>query len=268
MQNNKKKPSFFDLKRLILYASLILIGIITLFLYLQPTVIEKESKKSELTKKPDERAKMTTQSDASSPKADILKERLIQVTDEILIKSVKIKPTNPTITDSLKSELELLRNPSEKNITLKYEWLVNGKPLEGVTGDTLPAGKTKKGDYVNLRIGALKNAKVLQYISSNFVMIQNSPPSLNIKILKNNISRLGGAIEIQLISSDPDGDKITYSLEEAPPNASFDPQNGRITYYPDKVGPRTVNFKVSAIDSDGAKTTANFEIHLSNVGNK
>lgn len=181
---------------------------------------------------------------------------------ESFIKSIKIIPTNPTMKDTVKATVEFIKPEHANEVEVKYEWLKNNShSIEGVSGDTLPAGLVERGNYINVRAYAIKDGKTLQTFLSNMTMVVNSPPALFMSIVSNKVKK-DEPIIIQLRAEDPEGDKITFSLDEAPEGMSINPSTGRITYKLDKPGQGSVRFKASAIDSEGAKVSGTYEVNF------
>ncbi len=179
---------------------------------------------------------------------------------ESSIKGIRLRPTNPTILDPIKAEVDLNSPSTQDRIHLKYQWLINNtSPIEGVDGDTLPAGKVKRGNYVGVRVIEIRDGEIIAQKNSDMVMVHNSAPSLTMRILNSRIKK-GDPIEIQLSANDPDGDTLTFSLDEAPSGMTLDPSSGKITYRPDSLGHGAIKFRASVTDSEGAKTSGSYEV--------
>ncbi len=63
---------------------------------------------------------------------------------------------------------------------------------------------------------------------------------------------------------DPDGDSLTYSLVNAPDDATIDADTGRIAWNPPDVG--TYDFEVAVSDDRGGETTQTFTVEVVTVG--
>ncbi len=181
---------------------------------------------------------------------------------ESFIKAVRLRPTNPTILDPIKAEVELSSSAAQERVNLKYQWLINNtNTIEGVEGDILPAGKVKRGNYVGVRVAEIRDGETIAQKNSDMVMVHNSAPSLSMRLLNSRIKK-GDLIEIQLSANDPDGDALTFSLDEAPSGMTIDPSSGKITYRPDSIGQGAIKFRASVTDSEGAKTSGNYEVNF------
>lgn len=182
---------------------------------------------------------------------------------DMVVRTVKLIPTNPILTDTIKAEVDFVDKVDLSRYTLKYQWLINNtQVIEDATGDTLSASKLRRGDYVGVRLSVLRDGNTVQQVNSPMVMVQNSAPSLSMRIIKDKV-RKGEPIEIQLTSHDIEGDRVTFRLEEAPSGMTIDQNTGRIVFTPMDTSSQTVTFRASVMDSEGAKTTATYEIRFS-----
>lgn len=210
-------------------------------------LIKKDSK--DAVEKPTEQAVEKTSEQARGDKSDLL-----------MVKSVQFTPKQPTVSDNIKAEAKT--NYEAQGITYEYRWMLNQKPIDDIKGDTLPTGKFKKYDYISVVITPyMKGNKSYPFIS-DAIVIQNSVPTLDMKLLKER-QKIDEPIEIQLTSSDPDGDKVTFSLD-APmlEGMTINKETGKIIWKPQKQQKGTYLFGASAADPDGAKITKTFELKL------
>ncbi len=211
-------------------------------------LIKKDTK--DTTTKPSEHAAEKPSEHAKGDKSELL-----------MVKSVQFTPKQPTILDNIKAEATT-NYGDLKGITHEYRWMVNQKPIDDAKGDTLPAGKFKKYDHISVIITPYMNgAKSYPFVSKT-IIIQNSVPSLDMKLLKER-QKIDEPIELQLVSSDPDGDKITFSLESPMlEGMTINQETGKIVWKPHKQQKGVYQFDASAADPDGAKITKTFELKL------
>ncbi len=177
-----------------------------------------------------------------------------------LIEGLIVNPVRPTVLDALKVEVQI-RVPKEGKPSYEYQWQLNGKPVEGVNGNVFPAGLAKKNDRVTITVIPSVDGVAYKEFNYNITKnIYNAAPSL---LLTTERRKTGDIIELQLIGSDPDGDKITYALEEPfLEGMSIDKMTGKIIWKPTKIGVGVYRFGASATDSDGSKTTKTLEFSL------
>jgi hypothetical protein len=172
-----------------------------------------------------------------------------------IIKSIRFIPVEPTIFDSIKAETSTDYNKGK--VTHEYLWETNNKPVADIKGDTLPAGLFKKGDAIRVIVTPFVDEIKGHTHESMFIVVHSAPPSLELRETK---QKLNNTIELQLVSKDPDNDKVTFSLEEPyPEGITINKETGKITWKPEKKEKRTYKFRASATDIDGVKTTKTFE---------
>jgi hypothetical protein len=176
-----------------------------------------------------------------------------------IVKSVKIFPQNPTALDALKTEIAV-NNEKGGIINYKYLWLINNKIVPDSDSEMLNPGAFKKDDIVSVRVIPYKYGVEKAFTESSPVLIQNAAPALE---MKSQQQKAAAVIELQLAASDPDGDKITFALEEPRIEGMvLDANSGKITFTPKKLEKGIYKFKASASDSSGGKVTKDFEIKI------
>jgi hypothetical protein len=117
--------------------------------------------------------------------------------------SLEIVPANVTRNSTIHLIARGFR-PSDA----KIEWLVNGIPVTGATGDNFNTSETKKKDTVQAR-AEVQGKELL----SNIVEIQNAPPEIkNVRLLPE-VSKSGNFLSVESSGSDIDGDGVTISYE-------------------------------------------------------
>ncbi|MBI5213837.1 MAG: hypothetical protein HY957_10800 [Nitrospirae bacterium] len=184
-----------------------------------------------------------------------------QTPDEFFIKKVIFSPPQPLITDTIKADVSS-DYQGTGHITYEYTWRINGKPVKGIKDNTLPPGEFKKRDHISVMVTPFIDGAEKDVYKSMFVVIHSSPPSLALA-LKETIHKLNGSITMQLVGSDPDGDKVTFSLEEPfLEGMTVDRETGEIIWKPEKKEKGIYKFRASATDSDGIKTAKTFEFRI------
>lgn len=184
-----------------------------------------------------------------------------EVPIEPIIKSIRLSPSNPTSTDNIVAEVEVNEKIMTSRISFKYQWVLNNETIIEESEDSkLDAGKVKKGNYVSVRVIPYKEGIKQTVMESNAILVHNSPPTLELNIPR---QRVGPVIEFQLIAFDPDGDKLTFALEEPRlEGMQIDHESGKITFRPPKNEKGSYRFRASVTDSDRAKATGSFELNI------
>lgn len=254
-QKSTKRPP--QRQKLIMIISSLAIAVILGFILLPSKY------KDEVKKEAEKNASVQMSEPQIQTQTQVTTNGKVSETPQTYIKSVKLIPTNPTIKDPIKANIEFIKPENSSNVKIKYEWYKNNTHIiEGVVNDTLPAGLVQKGNFVSIRVYAIKDGQTVQVINSDMIMIVNSPPSLTMSVINDKVKK-NEPIIIQLKAEDPEGDKITFALDDAPNGMSIDHSTGMITYYVDKPVQGSVRFRASATDSEEAKVSGTFEISFS-----
>ena len=180
-----------------------------------------------------------------------------------VIKSLRLLPPQPTSADQIKAEIVTAANGDPSRITYTYVWKVNNRTIADAKGDTLiNLAAFKKRDLVSLTVTPYDGDKAGFPVDSPLTAIHGVPPSLDLQAPPNT-NKFGKAADMQLVSSHPDSEGISFSLE-APliPGMSIDSQTGKITWTipPNQKG--TIRFGAAVEDSDKTKVTKIFDITL------
>jgi hypothetical protein len=190
-----------------------------------------------------------------SPEAAILRDRS-------LIRSVRFHPPQPTIMDTLKTEV-LTTAPAEPGrITYAYAWKVNDRVVEGVTGDTLNLSALKKRDLIMVTVTPYDGDKAGFPVESPVIAVHSVPPSLELTAMRQ-VRKAGKPVELQLVSRHPDSDGVAFSLE-APLVAgmTIDKDSGKITWTPPADQKGSIRFGAAVEDTEKTKVTKVFEMSV------
>jgi hypothetical protein len=150
-------------------------------------------------------------------------------------------------------------DPDSDNVSIIYKWYLNDRSISTdsvLDGNLLVAGKTLW-------------AKIIPYDGESFgdtfelprrIIVQNHPPKIigaTEPVLDNDV------ITCRVDIIDPDGDEITYCIEEGPCRMTIDCA-GRISWEkPEEIKDTTYTIVVKAIDSNGGQSAAKFKIRFS-----
>ncbi|MBA4323469.1 MAG: hypothetical protein C0408_11690, partial [Odoribacter sp.] len=175
------------------------------------------------------------------------------------IQSIKFIPEQPTILDDIRAGIKTVYN-GEASISYGCSWEINGSIIKDVKEDVLPKGIFKKGDKISVTVTPYAKGLKGEPYKSMFIVIHSAPPTLELKEM---VQRLDNIIEFQLFSKDPDGDEITFSLEEPViEGMTINKETGKIVWKPENKETGTYTFRASATDTDGTKTTRKFEFKI------
>ncbi|MCX8030335.1 MAG: Ig domain-containing protein [Thermodesulfovibrionales bacterium] len=180
--------------------------------------------------------------------------------EALMIRTIQIYPQFPTVSDNIKAVAT--SNYDDQKVSFEYKWYINNVPVEGIKEDTLPKGMFRKNDLISVSVTPYIDGKKGYTFISTPIIVQNSPPSIDIKDVLQN-TKLAQINEIQLIGSDPDGDQLTYVLEPPIPDGmTINPETGKILWKSPKKEKGLIRFKASVSDPDGGKVVKVFEIDI------
>jgi hypothetical protein len=151
---------------------------------------------------------------------------------------------------ALKFKVETTK-PLEKNQYFYYIYWKNQKKIIKTKNDTLPPTAYKKGDLVYVDVVLYQGDQILEGRRSDKILIANSSPL--IKEVKIPEIEGPGVYRIFVKAQDPDGDKMTFSLEgdPLPDGLVINPHSGTITYIlGEKAPPENIKFTITADDGD------------------
>ncbi len=142
-----------------------------------------------------------------------------------------------------------------RDIVYKYDWTLNGQAA-GDGSDRLSG--FKRGDRVGVKITPFDGDKAGQARFLDF-LINNTVP----RIAESKQGSFDGkTFTYQVKGTDPDGDPIKYSLEDAPAGMTIDPNTGAVSWQlkEDDYGERT--FKVKLSDGKSGVTVHTVKVDL------
>jgi hypothetical protein len=143
-------------------------------------------------------------------------------------------------------------------VMFEYQWQRNGEVLSDTTMNELGTTGFRKGDRIAVAVMPSDGKVKGKSVNSHQLIIQNRPPEItSLPSAGVNI----GQFQYQLQAIDPDGDKLNFTLEQAPGGMIIDADTGLVKW----IVPPGLNGKqqVRIVVSDGdAKTFQAFNLNL------
>jgi hypothetical protein len=133
-------------------------------------------------------------------------------------------------------------------VEFSYQWLINGEEDSFLTESILPAESFKTGDTVQVLITPFDGVENGPVYESYPITIENtqpqitSDPPMNFKTL---------TYTYQVEAVDPDGDDLTYSLEEAPEGMVIDAKSGLVRWPLNEVSAGSYMIRIVVEDTQG-----------------
>jgi hypothetical protein len=145
------------------------------------------------------------------------------------------------------------------DVSFTYQWLINGEADPLLTEATLPGGSFTKGDTVQVLIvpndfyeDGPTYESYAQLIPNAIPQITSQPPE--------GISSLDYRYQVEV--SDPDDNKFTYRLDEAPEGMSIDENSGLIKWSLIDVTPGKYTIAIIVADPEGTEVAQEYTLSL------
>ena len=151
-------------------------------------------------------------------------------------------------------------DPDQDPVTLSYKWRKNETIVKEGEDNTLSVSGLTPRDVVEVEVTASDgNSDGSATLSGRFTMSNSSPTITS----KPSVSTSGDVYDYQVQASDPDGDPVTYALEEGPPGMSISEQTGHIHWNVTPEAKGNYRIKVVAQDNKGGYAAQDFELSIS-----
>ncbi len=154
-------------------------------------------------------------------------------------------------------------DPEDDFINFIYQWRYNDEDLIGETDETLSWQEDFERDgKIGVEVIPYDNEAQGIWKSEGEFAIPNSPPVIESKPpgdIKD------GKFKYEVKAGDPDGDKITLSINNAPPGMSFDEESKIIEWDINSADPGDHKMEIVVTDEQGAKTTQILDLSISSV---
>ena len=166
------------------------------------------------------------------------------------IKTISVDTVSNNFKDGFKAVI-IAEDPDGDSIDYIYQWKHNDSDIVGATEDTLQwSDEFKKGDKITIEVIPFDDYAQGVWRSEGSFNIPNSPPTIT-SLPSGTVS--DGTFTYKVEASDPDEDKLNYTLKDAPEGMEIS-DSGEITwqYSGDDAGDYNVVIVVN--DGDGGET--------------
>jgi hypothetical protein len=149
-------------------------------------------------------------------------------------------------------------DPDGDDITYVYRWAIND--VEVIENSSVLKGeRLKKGDRITLTVTPSDGEDNGAPYRINVATVRNTPPFfVSTPPERFNASQY----TYRTAAKDPDGDKITYTLAEAPRGMTIDSASGIITWPISSGDARIHQIEIVASDSEGAKCSQKYSLDI------
>ncbi|MGQ0793104.1 MAG: Ig domain-containing protein [Deltaproteobacteria bacterium] len=136
-------------------------------------------------------------------------------------------------------------------ISFRYQWSRNDRPVVGARDSILPWGEDfKRGDKISVEVTVSDTQNLGAGRGEGEFKIPNSPP----RIVSEPKPRIeDGKFDYTIKAEDADGDAVEYSIRNAPKGMTIEPATGRIKWDFSEGDVGEYSVEVVATDTEGAR---------------
>lgn len=169
---------------------------------------------------------------------------------------VKLLPEQLKAGQAVRAEVQGFDKEGDP-IHYDYEWYINDQPVDGSTGADLDGKLIRSNDRVGVKVIPSDPFSQGAPKLSNMVFVTNQSPEIT--SLPPTEAEEGKYV-YQVIAKDPDGDVLSYRLEEAPPEMTLNPTSGLLEWNLTVPPAENVKVKIQVDDAKGGKSIQQFLI--------
>ncbi len=127
--------------------------------------------------------------------------------------SARVLADSLTRNDTVSSEFAV-SDPDGDRVTVRYQWLVNGSPVEGQTSATLALSSLKRGDRISLEM-IPTDARGFNgpTYRTEAVVVGNTSPAVKRVTIEPAVAKPGDTLRAMIEGSDADDDPVQYLIE-------------------------------------------------------
>ncbi|MGQ0667100.1 MAG: putative Ig domain-containing protein [Nitrospiraceae bacterium] len=178
------------------------------------------------------------------------------------ITSVSLTPQTVRPGDKIEAQVEAA-DPDHDRVDLTYKWFRNDALIKEGEEPFLDTAGLGSGDRVVVEVAAHDPARSGSSLRSDPLLLGNNAPTI---VSAPPAPGAPNRFEYSVQAVDPDGDRLTYQLETAPPGMTISEATGLIAWSipPDQQG--TFHVKVVAKDGRGGMASQEFDLTLTAAG--
>jgi hypothetical protein len=176
-----------------------------------------------------------------------------------VLQSVEIHPSTPLSSDSLKVVTKGVDADGDP-IYYRFQWELNGSPLDEEKEETLGRGRFKKGDSLTVVVTPNDGEASGSPKRSAAVVISNSPPVIS--STPPDTVAAGNQYRYSVRAEDPDGDPVSYRLKAGPKGMEIDPGTGVVRWEFRKEDRGAHSVEIEAYDPGGGRSVQRYTLRL------
>lgn len=176
-----------------------------------------------------------------------------------VVKQVTFK--NPAIHRGIDIELVASGEDADgDDVSFSYKWFRNGNEITTVDGPTLPGDQFNRGDQISFQVVPFDGVEEGAPYEGSAFTIPNAPPRF---VSNPPLQFLSETYTYQARAIDPDGDDITYALENPPPGMKINPKTGQLNWPLVELPAGDYRISIVAVDSQEQKAYQEYSLTMS-----
>lgn len=145
-------------------------------------------------------------------------------------------------------------------VTFQYQWFRNGSQLDAIAGPKLPGDHFSRGDRISFQVIPFDGVEVGAPYEGVAITIPNAPPLF---VSTPPLQFLSETYSYQAQAQDPDGDEVTFTLENPPPGMMIDSKSGKINWPLATLSAGVYRINIVADDAQGQKGYQEYSLTMS-----
>ncbi|HXV68349.1 MAG TPA: Ig domain-containing protein [Nitrospira sp.] len=172
--------------------------------------------------------------------------------------SISFTPLAVRPGDKIEAQVEAA-DPDHDRVDLTYKWFRNDAVIQEGEEPFLDTAGLASGDRIVVEVTAHDPAKSGSSLRSDALVLGNSAPTI---VSSPPAPGAPDRFEYAVRAVDPDGDRLTYQLESAPPGMTISEASGQIAWSIPADQRGTFHVKVVARDGRGGMASQEFDLTL------
>lgn len=173
----------------------------------------------------------------------------------------KVSFKNPAIHRGVDIELDVTGADADgDDIVFLYQWFCNGTQIDPIDGPKLPGDRFSRGDRISFLVVPFDGMNEGPPYQGRAITIPNAPP---VFISSPPLQFLSNTYSYQAQAEDPDGDEITYALENPPSAMTIDSKTGQINWNLTVLPAGVYRINIIADDGQGQKGYQDYSLTMS-----
>lgn len=175
------------------------------------------------------------------------------------IEQIKVEMVSSNPRDGFRAVVSAI-DPEGDDVDFIYQWKYNGEDIIGETDQILTwQEEFEKGNQISIEVIPYDYDVEGIWKSEGSFVIPNSPPLIE----SNPPGELSeGQLLYTIEASDPDGDSITFNINDAPEGMSFDEMTQTIEWNVEDAEPGNYRIEINVSDNEGATTTQILDVSV------